>query len=97
VAEYAWASSVYAHLGNLLVLFADRCYDAGMVAADVDIWRATHLLLKRYGKDAPVVAAQRAEECFASRDAEGVLTWKRIAKAMLELLKDRPGEGERIN
>ena len=44
-----------------------------------------------------VVAAQRAEECLASRDAEGVLTWKRIVKAMLELLKDRPGEGERIN
>jgi hypothetical protein len=68
-----------------------------MAFADTDIWRAAHLLLKRYGKDAPVVAAQRAEECLASRDAEGVLTWKRIVKAMLELLKDTPDEDERIN
>jgi hypothetical protein len=29
--------------------------------------------------------------------AEGVLTWKRIVKAMLELLKDEPDDGERIN
>jgi len=26
-----------------------------------------------------------------------VLTWKRIVKAMLELLKDTPDEDERIN
>jgi hypothetical protein len=68
-----------------------------MAVADPDIWRAAHLLLKRYGEGAPAVAAQRVDECLASRDADGVLTWKRIVKAMLELLKDAPDEGERIN
>ena len=68
-----------------------------MTAADIDIWRAAVLLLRRYGKDAAAVAAQRADKCLADGDVDGLAVWKRIAEAMLELLKDKPDEGERFN
>ena len=68
-----------------------------MVVADIDIWRAATLLLKQHGKDAPVVTAQRARQCKASGDVEGLRVWELIAEAMLELLKDKPDRGERVN
>jgi hypothetical protein len=68
-----------------------------MLLSDVDVWRSAHLLLKQNGKDAALVAAQRARQCMASGDVDGLRLWKRIAEAMSELLKDKPGEGERIN
>jgi hypothetical protein len=34
--------------------------------ADVDIWRAANLLVKRHGRDAAIVAAPRADECLAA-------------------------------
>ena len=68
-----------------------------MTATDIDIWRAASLLLKQHGKSAPIVAAQRARQCMASGDVDGLRLWKRIADAMLELLKDKPDEGEHFN
>jgi hypothetical protein len=31
-----------------------------MPIADIDIWRAAHMLMKRHGEDAAIAAAQRA-------------------------------------
>ena len=68
-----------------------------MTTVELDIWRAANLLLRRHGKDAAIVAAQRAKECMAVGDAHGLDTWKRIAEALLELLKDEPADGEHLN
>jgi hypothetical protein len=68
-----------------------------MTVADIDIWRSANLLLKRHGRDTPIVAAQRADECLAAGDIEGQAIWKRIVEAVLELLRDKPEEGERVN
>lgn len=38
---------------------------------DRNIWRAANLLLKRYGADAAIQAAQRADELFDSGDGDG--------------------------
>jgi hypothetical protein len=65
--------------------------------ADIDVWRAAILLLKRHGPDAAIIAAQRADECLESGDVEGERVWKGIVEAILELLKDTPAEGERVN
>ncbi|HEV2549594.1 MAG TPA: hypothetical protein VGU20_19920 [Stellaceae bacterium] len=65
--------------------------------ADIEIWRAATLLVKRHGRDAAIVAAQRADECLAAGDTEGQVIWKQIVEAVLELLRDTPGEGERVN
>ena len=53
--------------------------------------------MKRHGRDAAIVAAQRADECLAGGDPEGQAIWKRIVEAILELQRDTPAEGERVN
>ena len=68
-----------------------------MTTVEIDIWRAANLLLRRHGKDAAFVAAQRAKEFMAVGDVEGLDIWKRIAEALLELLKDKPADGEHLN
>jgi hypothetical protein len=68
-----------------------------MLVADIDVWRSAHLLLKQHGKDAPFAAANRASEAMATGDHDGIRLWKRGAEAMLELLKNKPGEDEHIN
>jgi hypothetical protein len=35
--------------------------------SDPDIWRAAQLIVKRHGADAPIVAAQRADELLQRR------------------------------
>jgi hypothetical protein len=68
-----------------------------MTIADFDIWRAVNMLVKRHGRDAAIIAAQRADEYLAVGDADGQVVWKRIVGAILELVKDKSDEGEHVN
>jgi len=52
--------------------------------SDPDIWRAAQLVVKRHGADAPIVAAQRADELFNEGDLDGAAVWKRILYAVEE-------------
>ncbi len=46
---------------------------------------------KRHGQDAPVHAAMRADAMLDKGDLDGYAVWKRIVKAVEELLsKERP-------
>jgi hypothetical protein len=64
---------------------------------DPDIWRAANLLLRRYGVDAAIRAAQCADELFADGASDGYAIWKRIIEAMGELTRTKPTKGERVN
>ena len=65
------------------------------VIADIDTYRCAHLLIERYGDDAPIEAAMRADELMEAGDMEGVTVWKMILKAIEELLsEERPGDAE---
>lgn len=64
---------------------------------EIDMWRAANLLVKRHGRDAAIVAGQRADECLSAGDTEGQRIWKHIVEAILELLRDKPEEGEHVN
>ncbi len=62
---------------------------------DLDTYRATHLLRKRHGDDAPIEAAMRADELAEDGDMEGQVVWLRIVKAIEELLsEERPDDAE---
>jgi hypothetical protein len=65
--------------------------------ADLDIWRAANLLVKRHGHDAALVAARRADELLAATDFEGCRIWNRILQAGAELSRTKPARGERVN
>ena len=58
---------------------------------DLDIYRAANLLVKHHGEDAPIHAAMRADAMLDKGDLGGYAVWKRIVKAVEELLpKERP-------
>lgn len=64
---------------------------------DPDIWRTAQLLIKRHGADAPVVAAQRADELFSDGDLGGAAVRRRILLAVNELQRTKPKVGERVS
>lgn len=64
---------------------------------DLDIWRAANLLMRRHGRDAAIVAAQRADELMAAGDILGQATWKRIARTIDDWRRTRRHPGERSN
>ncbi len=58
---------------------------------DLDIYRSAQALVKRHGQDAPIKAAMRADAMLEAGDLDGCAVWKRIIKAVEELLsKERP-------
>ena len=68
-----------------------------MTIADIDVWRAADLLVKRHGEDAAIVAAQRADELLEVGDVEGQIVFKRIVEAINELQRQKPEPGEAVN
>ncbi len=58
---------------------------------DLDIYRSANVIIKQHGEDAPIHAAMRADAMLEAGDLGGYAVWKRIIKAVEELLsKDRP-------
>jgi len=57
--------------------------------ADLDIWRSAMVMVKRYGDDATLEAAARADELMERGDMVGCTTWR------IERLQAKaPAEGE---
>ncbi len=64
--------------------------------SDDDIRLCASALIELFGKDAPVRAAERAEEYLAKGEKNGQEFWMRIVKATDELLQMGTGGGEPI-
>ncbi len=61
---------------------------------DLDIYRSANVLVKHHGRDAPIKAAMRADAMLDKGDLDGYAVWKRILRAVEELLsKERPAGG----
>lgn len=59
--------------------------------------RGLRALIDQHGEDAPIHAAMRADKLLKAGDMDGVTTWKRILRAVDELLaKERP-EGAAVH
>ncbi len=65
------------------------------VISDLDIYRSAHVLLKQHGEDAPIHAAMEADKMLEKGDLDGYVVWKRIMRAVEEMMKKEPREGER--
>jgi hypothetical protein len=57
-----------------------------------DIWATANLMIKRFGEDAIVESAMRADELSAEGDLDGARIWKLII-ASIELLASRSHSG----
>ena len=59
--------------------------------SDLDIYRAASVIIKQYDQDAPIHAATRADAMLEKGDLDGYAVFKRIVKAVEEILsKERP-------
>ncbi len=54
---------------------------------DIDVYRSAQALVKQHGADAPIHAAMRADAMLDKGDLDGCATWKRILRAVEELLR----------
>ena len=45
---------------------------------DLDIYRSANVIIKQYGKDAPIHAAIRADAMLEAGDLGGYAVWKRV-------------------
>jgi hypothetical protein len=63
---------------------------------DPDIFCAAKLLIDQHGIDAPIRAAQRADELLDEGDVDGAMVWRRILEAIVELQQERR-EDEALN
>ena len=52
---------------------------------EIDIWRVAYLMLKRYGHEADIESAIRAEELAEAGDWAGEAVWRRIIDAIGQL------------
>jgi hypothetical protein len=62
---------------------------------DPDIFRAAKRLIDQHGGDAPLRAAQRADENLDDGDVEGSGIWRRILETIEELKRSRR-DGEAV-
>jgi hypothetical protein len=60
------------------------------VIPEIDIWRAAMLMLKRYGENAHIESAARADELAADGDHDGAAVWRRITDAVAQLASTTP-------
>ena len=63
--------------------------------SDLDIYRTATVLIREYGEDAAVEAAQRADSMLEKGDLEGQAVWKRIMLAVEDIQRTELGPGER--
>jgi len=67
------------------------------VIPDIDIWRCANVMIKRYGKDAAVEAAQRADTMLDKGNMDGCRVMKRFVKAIAEMERTERAVGEPLN
>ena len=57
---------------------------------EIDIWRVANLMLKRYGDEADIESAIRAEELAEAGDWRAEAVWRRIVGAIGQLENTTP-------
>ncbi len=67
------------------------------MTSDLDIYRTANVLVKHYGKEADLEAAQRADAMLEKGSLDGQRVWKRVLAAVKEIQREVPREGEAVN
>jgi hypothetical protein len=60
------------------------------VIPEIDIWRVADLMLHRYGSNAELESARRADELWDEGGTAGVAVWRRIIDAIGQLSNTTP-------
>ena len=63
----------------------------------LDTYRTAAILVEHHGDDASIRVTVITDAMRNMGDLEGYEVWKGILKAVEELLREEPGDGERVN
>ena len=66
------------------------------MTSDLDIYRSANVLVKQHGQDAPIEAAMRADAMLDNGDLDGYAVWKRVIKAVEELMSKKRPDGTTV-
>ena len=66
------------------------------MTTNLDIYRSAWVLIRRYGDGASLHAVNKADEMLDAGNMDGRAVWLRIHDAVVELGREAPGEGERV-
>jgi hypothetical protein len=61
---------------------------------EIEIWRAAMAMVRRYGADAMLEAAARADQFFEEGDWQSAAIWHRVLDAIERLQAQKPAQGE---
>jgi hypothetical protein len=67
-----------------------------LMISDRDIWLAAKAMIQRYGSNAGIEAAERADEHLEKGFADLSAIWQRIMSAIEKLQAEKPEPGERV-
>ncbi len=67
------------------------------MTSNLDIYRTANVLVKHYGEDTALEAAQRADAMLEKGSLDGRRVWKRVLAAVKEIQREVPREGEAVN
>ena len=67
------------------------------MTSDLEVYRAAQATINRYGDEAALHAAMRADELMAAGDMEGRTVWHRIERAIDESRRLGPGRDEEVH
>lgn len=67
------------------------------MTSDLDIDRTAAVLIREHGDEADLVAAQRADSFLEAGDMLGSTVWRRVRRAIKEIWREEPREGEAVN
>ena len=67
------------------------------MTSDLDVYRTANVLVKHYGEDAALEAAQCADAMLEKGSLDGQRVWKRVLAAVKEIQREVPEEGEAVN
>jgi hypothetical protein len=69
---------------------------SALMLSDRDIWLAARAMIQRYGSNAGIEAAERADEHLESGNLDLSAIWQRIVTAIEKLQAEKPGPGETV-
>jgi hypothetical protein len=65
--------------------------------SEPEVWRAAQRMIARHGARAPDLAGHHADALLKVNHLDGTTAWRRILRAINELLRMKPNVGERLN
>ncbi len=81
-------------MGKTLISLEPVRGNSALMIPEIDIYRAANILVKRYGEDAALEAAQRADVMLERSDMDGYAVWKSIVRAVEEMQRIELAAGE---